>query len=141
MAELTITAASVATSTGGVPEQVQFGATITQGCSVYLDTSTGLWGLADNNGASAAISGTNGIGIALTGGSSGQYGLIQRRENITIGATVAVGATYCVGATPGSICLDSDVGTGGTKYKTILGVAISTTVIKLVPNATGVLVA
>lgn len=142
MSALTITAANVLPSTNARIEPGLFGATITAGKSLYLDTSVtpNKWKLADNN-STAATAGSDGLAIALSGGSDGQQGFVQRGGLITIGATVAVGVTYCVGDTAGDIVPDADVTTGGTMRKSILGVGTTTGVISMLPFASGALVA
>ncbi len=128
MADLTLTAASVlaADSPTTKIQMVKFGATITQGMPLYLDSATMTWKIADANASQAAASAK---GIALSAGSDGQWGLVMTEGDITIGATVAVGTIYVVSATAGKICPAGDLATG--HYPCILGVAISTTVIRL----------
>lgn len=135
MADLTLTAASVvAASSPTTKTKVGlYGATITQGMPVYYDSSDGKWKIADSN---ASVTTAAAVGIALTAGSDGQQGIIQTEGDITIGATVAVGSIYVVSATAGKICPYGDLASG--HYTCVLGIAISTTVIRLGILAGGV---
>lgn len=136
MGDLSITAATVALSTNGIRVEALFGATITAGMVLYLDDtiSPAKWKIADAN-VSALVAGSSGLAIALCGGADGQYGFIQKQGKITIGATVAVGVTYVLSNTVGLIALDSDI---TATYKSIVGVATSTTQIDLILKASGV---
>lgn len=127
MAALTITAASVVKSTGALVENGIAGATITAGQSVYKDTTTGKFGLADADGASANIK--DGKGVALHGASLNQPLAVQYDGDITIGATTVAGTAYVVGTTPGAINPIADL--VSTNNVCLLGVAVSTTVIRL----------
>jgi hypothetical protein len=132
MSDLTITAASVAAGTNATKaNQYLAGASITQGKSVYVDTTDNTVKLAD---ADAVISGV--VGVALNAASSGQPVTFQQYGNITIGATVATGTAYYVSATAGGICPESDLASGDFPH--FLGFATSTTVIALDPKACGV---
>lgn len=135
MADLTITAANVvpAASPTTKTQVGTYGATITQGMPVYLDSADGKWKIADAN---ASVTTAAAVGIALVAGSDGQPGLIQTEGDITIGATVAVGTIYVVSATAGKIAPSAD-GVSGW-YTCVLGIAISTTVIRLKILAGGV---
>jgi hypothetical protein len=132
MADLSITAASVAAGTNATKQnQYLAGASITQGKSVYVDTADNTVKLAD---ADAVISGV--VGVALNAASAGQPVTFQQYGNITIGATVATGTAYYVSATAGGICPEADLASGDFPH--FLGFATSTTVIALDPKACGV---
>lgn len=132
MADLSVTAANVLP--GAVsPITGIFGATVTAGQSVYLDSVTNTYKLAD---ADLSISAAAAKGIALNGGASGQPAAIATDGVYIAGGTVVVGKTYIVSATAGGIAPDSDGATG--MYKTILGVGISVTQIQLHIQASGV---
>lgn len=133
MADLTITAASVAKGTNAsVVSSYLAGASITAGQSVYLDSVTNTIKLADAD----ALASSAAVGVALNNAASGQPIVYQRSGNITIGSTVAVGVAYYVSTTAGGICLESDLSTGDFPH--FLGFATSTTVIALDPKACGV---
>lgn len=123
MADLSITAASVAKGTGAVTVQGTAGATITAGQVVYYDSTTQTYKLADCNSATAAV--RSPAGIALHAASSGQPLTILTSGRITIGATVAVGVSYFLSGTAGGIRPAADNTTGD--YVTFLGIGVSTT--------------
>lgn len=127
MAAITITAADVVKGTGALVENGIAGATITAGQAVYKDATTGKFGLADADGASANIKSAR--GIALHGASLNQPLAVQYEGDITIGATVVVGTTYVVGTTAGAINPVADL--VSTNNVCHLGVAISTSALRL----------
>lgn len=131
MADISVTAANVAPVTTGTNksklEQVTYGATITAGQPVYLDTADNKWKVADNN-VSALLAGSAGLGIAMCGGANGQPGVVLRGGDVTIGATLTVGETYIVSATAGGIAPVADI---STNFVSILGVAISASVLRV----------
>jgi len=104
MAALTITAAQVLLA-AGPSRQVTFGATITQGQSLYYDVVSGTWKLAQNDG-TAAEAGADGYGISLTAGAAGQKGVIAEpgaKVTLGAGAAPAAGEVYCLGPTAGAL--------------------------------------
>lgn len=133
MADLTITAANVA-STSGVQETGIAGATITAGQVVYADSTTGRYLLADNNSATAAAKLPR--GIALHAASSGQPMTILKSGTLTVGGTMTAGVAYYLSDTPGGICPVADLASGETSV--LLGISSSTTVLKLSILASGV---
>ena len=104
------------------------GETITAGMPVYRD-------VADSNKlkkCKADAAGTvNCDGIALNGASDDQpLTYLRTGFNINLGATLAVGQTYCVSdLTAGKIVPIPDL--GSADYVTLLGVALSTSILKL----------
>ena len=130
MANITITAASVARGTGSQVSSGTADIAITQGQSVYLDTTTLTVKLAD---ADALASAPTNVGVSLNAAAAGQPVTYQTTGPITIGATVATGTAYYVSTTAGGICLESDLATGD--FPLLLGFATSTTVINLLPFA------
>src|SRR6185295_6070424 len=126
MAEPSITASAVIEDANGDIVTGIAGGTIAQGQSVYLDAATSTYKLADAN-ASAATAAA--VGIALSGASAGQRVRIQRSGTLTVNAVLAAAGVYVVGATPGSIAPVADVTTGW--YTTIMGVALTTTTLKM----------
>jgi hypothetical protein len=130
MADLSITAANVARGTGSQVSSGTADVAITQGKSVYLDTTTQTIKLAD---ADALASASINVGVSLNAAAAGQPVTYQTFGPITIGATVTVGTAYYVSATAGSICLESDLASGD--FPLLLGFATSTTVINLQPFA------
>ena len=132
MADLTITAASVAKGANSVTKSGTAGAAITQGQPIYLAAATTTLFPADADVlASAAV-----VGVALNAASTGQPVTYLTYGPITIGATVVVGTAYYASATAGGICPEADLLTGD--FATFLGLATSTTVINVDITAAGV---
>lgn len=125
MADLTITAASVAAGSGAKKTTGTAGASVTAGQVVYLDSTTSTYKLADNDSATAAV--RSPAGIALHAAASGQPLTVLTSGPITIGATTAIGVVYCLSSTAGGICPSADIATGD--YNTIVGIGTSTSVI------------
>jgi hypothetical protein len=135
MADLSITAASVLPGTNAIIDKSHaFGATVAQGKSVYLDSTTHKWGLADSNSGTVGV--RQATGIALNAGSDGQPAAVQTGGQITIGATLTPGIEYFLSDTPGGICPVADVGSG--EYVCLIGVALSASVLDLNFKYTGV---
>lgn len=131
MASLTITASQVLLVSGS-PIQGTWDSTVTAGKSVRYAPTTGLWGLAqcDND---ATDAGYYGLGIALTGGGSGQQGLIAGPGcvvNLGAGAAAASATVYVAGATAGDIAPTADVTTSGN-YRALIGVGIGSNKVKV----------
>ena len=140
MADLSITAASVLASANCAPDkQYNFGATVTAGQVVYLDTSTNTWKLTDSDASSAGNNANSIIGIALVGGSNNQPAVVAKRDiYFTPGATLTNGIAYYVSKNAGAICPVADVGSGN--YATFLGIARSTSILNLEPVPSGITV-
>lgn len=133
MADLTITAASVVKGANArIDRNGYAGETITAGQAV-VKNSSGFWVKADSNGSSSIRAAT---GIALNGASQYQPIDVQTEGSITIGATMTAGVAYYLSDTAGGICPVADVGTG--EYAQVIGIATSTTVLKLTLAASGV---
>lgn len=137
MANLTITAASVAAGTGATVVGYTAGGTLTQGMPVYISTSnTAIAARANSADTDYAI------GITLNAASSGQPVDILTYGLITIGATVVQGGVYSLAYATGAglICPFADIlaQTGGVAYSTVLGVAVSTTQLFINVNVAGV---
>ena len=134
MADLSITATSVVAGSDSVGENGFLGATVTAGQLVYKDSADGLWKLVDANSATAAAR-TPG-GIALNGGVSGQPVRVHKSGDLTLNAVLTVNTAYFLSDTPGGICPAADVGSG--EYGTFVGIAKSTTVLKVNLTSSGV---
>jgi len=137
MADLTITAANVVRGSNAKIETGTFGATITAGQAVYRDAADGEYKLSDTDSVTAAVRGVR--GIALNSGSDGQPGTIIRSGDLTIGATLTAGVAYYLSGTPGGICPVADVAAGD--YPVVIGIASSTTVLKVDIVESGVVLA
>lgn len=134
MADLTITATSVAPQGSARTVTGVAGAAITAGQVVYNDTATGTLKLADANSGTAAA--RSPYGIALHGAAAGQPLTIVRSGKVTIGAALTAGVAYYLSGTPGGIAPVADVTTGW--YPTIVGIATSTTVLDVKFHESGV---
>lgn len=133
MADLSVTAASCLQGAGAVAEDGISGDTITAGQALYK-AADGTWVRADADSATALARAAT--AIALNGASAGQPIKVQRSGSLTLGATLTAGVTYYLSGTPGGICPVADVGTG--EYFDIIGIATSTTVLKLAFAYSGV---
>lgn len=115
-------------------DTVVYGATISAGQLVYLDSATSKYKLADANDTSATA---EVVGLTLTPGVDSGYGIIATDGDvILVGSTLSVGEQLCVSATPGGIAPDADITTG--YYLSQVGVATTTTTLSLNINATGI---
>lgn len=134
MAALSSITAVRPTESTTVSGPVLYGATISAGQTVYLDSSDNKYKLADANLSAAAATIR---GVAITPGVDGGYGYVAINGNIIlVGTTMAVGETYYVGQTAGSIVPDADLTTND--YVSRVGTASSTTQIALSISATGI---
>lgn len=134
MADLSITAANVLAGAGATLASGTAGATITAGQTVYYDSAAAKYKLADADSATAAV--RSPVGIALNGASDGQPLKVLTKGTITIGATLVAGTTYYLSDTPGGIAPAGDPTTGD--YPTIIGIATSTSVLKVNITESGV---
>lgn len=134
MADISITAANVATASGAVTQPGLAGATITAGQWCYQDPTTNKWLLADNNSATAAARFPG--GVALNGASNNQPITIQTSGPLTMGGTLTAGVVYYLSANPGMMCPVADLTTG--MFPSSLGIATSTTVFDVNITQSGV---
>jgi hypothetical protein len=136
MADVTFTAASIKPAANAQTQEVTFGATITQGLFVYLDSTTNTVKLADvtTSVATAAV-----YGIALTSGAAGQPGVIQTGGNVTTSVHLSLASPVYILSASGKMCPAADLATND--YITIIGVATTTSNLRLSINASGVLAA
>lgn len=134
MADLTVTAANVVPASDATIERnYNAGATVTAGQTVYLDTTTNTWKLADANASvlTAALG-----GVALHGAAAGQPLAVITRGGYNPGATAVVGMIYVLSATAGGIAPMGDAVTGW--YTSILGVATTASNIQVNIQNSGV---
>ncbi|WP_407122756.1 hypothetical protein [Bradyrhizobium sp. STM 3561] len=132
MADIAITAANVIGDGGSPRETMTAGVAITAGQYVYLDSTTNTYKLSDSNAAGAKTC----RGVALNSAAAGQPLTIQKGGPVTVGGTLVKGTTYCQSTTPGGICPQADITTGGDVV--VLGVATSTTQLLLNIQAPGI---
>lgn len=135
MADLTVTSVRVTDSTQY--QLLPFGATISAGQVVYIDTTDGECKLADcDNSQATALA----KGIAITPGIDGGYGLVATGGNLVlVGASMVAGDSQVLSGTPGAIQQDADYASGD--WITQLGRAVSATEIKIDVKAFGIQVA
>lgn len=138
MAAISITAASVlASATASIRKEYTFGATVTAGQVVYLNTSN-QWVLADSDAASTGNGITDTMGIALSGGASGQpAAVVVEDSDFTPGGTLTNGSAVYLFTTAGAIA--HDVPTTAA-YPVCLGIAKSTSKMVLKRVASGVVI-
>lgn len=127
MADVIVTAAEVLPASDTVQELGTLGATVTAGQTVYFDSTTSTYKLADANASSATATVK---GIALTGGSSGQKVVVATGGSLDPGFTVGVGSVYVQSATAGGIAPVADLATG--HRTSIIGVGLSASSLHLV---------
>lgn len=133
MADLSVTAASVVTSSGNALDGTA-GATITAGQVLYVDTADSnklKLAQADGTALQATVA-----GIALHGAASGQPIRYQATGTINVGATLTVGQVYVVSATAGSIAPYSDL--TSSDYVSVLGVATTAAILSMQIQNSGV---
>jgi hypothetical protein len=133
MADLTITAANVLSGSGARIVHGKAGAAVTAGQTVYQDPADQRFKLADCDNASAAVRALS--GIALNGAANGQPLAVQFDGEIALGAVLTAGATYYLSPNPGGIAPLADLGSGD--FPTVIGLAESTSVLRLGITAAG----
>lgn len=121
MADLSQTATSVI----GYGEAIhgKLGGTVAAGMPVRVQTDLTFIAATDATAAGAAVD-----GIALSGGAVGQPFTYQKGGNINLGATVAAGKVYVL-STAGAIAPVDDI--AGSEFITVLGIGISTSLVKM----------
>jgi len=107
------------------------GATIVAGQTVYLDSTTNTYKLADCGAATTDAM----AGFAITGASATQPLKVLIDGSMT-GVGLTDGEAYFLSTTAGDICLYADL-VGGTDYITYVGTATSTTVILVSIHVSG----
>ena len=132
MADITITAANVKKNSTTITEEGIAGATITAGQPVYKDSIDGKLKLAD---ADLSLAGAEAIGVAMHAALLDQPLEYAVGGEVVYGAGLTAGVVYVVSATAGGVAPTADLDTNTTWYATVLGVANSTTVLKLAIKA------
>lgn len=132
MADVTITAANVAYVSGNVMSDQVAGEAFTAGMAVYL-SDAGTWLKAQGDG-TAVQAGSNKIGVALfTADAASSRGSIAVGVSVVAyGAIFTAGLIYTVADTAGGIRPSAD--NGSTDKATIIGQAISTSQLRLLPD-------
>jgi hypothetical protein len=133
MADITQTPANVVDQAGAQLDNTgRYGATVVAGQPVYRDATDNKWKLADNN-VSAVLANVG--GISLNGGSDGQPASVLIAGDINLGATLILGETYILSSNVGKIAPVADI---STNFVTILGVAITTAILRFKPIVAGI---
>lgn len=136
MADLAVTEAQVVPSqVAGDIERGWAGAAIAVGDSVYKDSSTNTWKLAQGDATATCKEGRD-CGIAICAAeASGQPVSVQVTGAITLGAGAApaLGQTYVVSAAvAGKIAVEGDI--AGTNFTCILGIGSGTNALTMGPG-------
>jgi len=135
MADVTFTAASVLAGTGAIKVKGYAGETITADLVVYQKAADSEYYIAHcTTSAATAVA----VGIALNGAGNAQPLEVQTEGNLTCDNLTLVAATGCVYvlSASGKICPAADL--AADDYVTIIGVATSTTNLKLGITVSGV---
>lgn len=129
MADLIITATDVEVENNNAGVFVRFGVAVTQGQVVYRSTADNKHYLADCDASATARA----SGIVISNADADNYGYILTGTNakINLGATLSKGEVYVVSDTAGNIMPITDLTTG--QYITILGIAESTSILRMRP--------
>lgn len=134
MADLAITAANVVSGAGSRKTVGIAGVAVTAGQPVYSDPADGKYRLADSDSGTAAARAP--AGIALHAAAAGQPLSVHLEGPLTIGAAVSQGVGYYLSKNAGGVAPVADLTSGC--YPTILGFAISATVINVKIHQAGV---
>lgn len=133
MADVTITRQDVALNANNVSfVRVQVGEAVTQGQPLYRSTSDSKHYKAGATTTTLAAA----VGVAMTPASADGYILMLKAGDYIVGGTLSQGTTYVVSATAGGIAPSSDL--VSTNIVTNLGIAISSTVLRLDIQASGI---
>ena len=138
--DVTVTAASVASSSGATKAYGVAGEAITIGQAVGIDSSSGLIKKTDCNGTQSSFA-----GIAVTGASaSGQpITYVTKDPNFAVGGTTTLGSVYVTSQTAGGIAPVADNLPTATPaatgcIATVIGVGKTSTTITLDPVSANV---
>jgi outer membrane protein assembly factor BamB len=133
MVDVSITVASVLAGANADIEHGTAGAVITAGQVVYKESATGLFKLADADGASVEVK--TPYGIALNSAPAvGQPVAVAKSGDVTVGGTLTAGTPYYLSDTAGGIRTTPDTG----DYVALLGLAKSASVLALRIQVPGV---
>lgn len=137
MADLSLTASQVLKGTGANIKRRLAGEDVDQGEIVYLKSADDRFWLAQSDGTEAEA---DAVGVVLNSAKAGQPCEVQEFQKgatITLGAGASMteGVTYYLSNTAGGICPLADLSAGD--YVTIVGVATSASVLRLLLDATG----
>ena len=135
MSDVNLTEASVKPTSTTIKQMVTFGATIVQGTIVYRDSADNEYKVAD---CTTSATTANACGMALSSGADGQRGWIATGGDVTVD-NVSLAAPVLILSEAGQMCPSADL--ADDDYITVIGVASSTTNLKLKFNPSGVVAA
>jgi hypothetical protein len=126
MADISVTAASVQKTSSTLWALGVAGGTITAGQPVYADaTASSKLKAADAD----VLATSKAVGIALHGASDGQPLQYATGGTLTFNAVLAAGQVYVASTNAGGIAPVADMGSGD--FVTVLGIGVSTTLLKI----------
>lgn len=137
MADISVTASAVVPTTTTVIASGTAGATITAGQTLYADASASnqLKPAANTSATTAAV-----VGIALNGASANQPVDYAVSGDVTFNAVLTAATCFVLGSAAGGISVSADLDAStNTRYGTVVGIASSTTNLKVGIVASGVL--
>jgi len=135
MSDIVITPADVGLVSAVSGVFVQFGEAVSAGETVYLDSTSGKYYLADaDDSAKDSVAGV----VISAGGAADGYGYIANGTGVvlTIGGTTTAGQVYVLSNTAGGIMPESDLTTG--QYVSVVGVGDTGNKLVLGINNSGV---
>lgn len=127
MVDIVVTAANVQSGANSESVPGKAGAAVTAGQVVYRDPDTLKFLPADANAAGASARAA--FGVALNSAGNNQPLFVQTKGDITIGAVLVPNTIYLLSDTAGGIKPAADQDPGD--YPTIIGIAISASVLRL----------
>ena len=132
MVDLVVVAANVQPTANLQTKRKNAAELITAGQSVLVNAA-GELELSEND---LVVADAECAGVALTGANANhpcEYGI---KGEVNMGAILSIGEVYVVGAAAGAIAPTADPGSGD--FRTLIGVATTTSLLKLGPLASGV---
>jgi hypothetical protein len=135
MGDVNLTEASVKPTATTIIARGTYGDTIVQGTILYYAATTDTWEIADCTTSAATA---NAGGMALSSGADGQPGRIATGGDVTVDNISLASPVYIL-SEAGQIAPSADL--ANDDYITVVGVASSTTNLKLSFKAAGVVAA
>lgn len=132
MADITVTVASVVKGSGASVADGIAAVTITAGVAIYKDTALGTMKLCIDDTAAEALC----AGVSLHATLAGQPIQWVTKGQVTLGSVLAQGETYIVSRNAGKIAPVADA--VASAFTTIIGIAISASVLDVNIQASGV---
>jgi len=137
MGDFTFTSSAVAPIVGNTQiASGTAGATINAGQPVYVDPADNKVKLAANTNATTAVA----VGLAVNSAVANQPIEYATGGDLTVNSLLTPATVYVLGSNPGFLSPSADLDAStNSRYGTILGIATSTTNLRLGPLASGVL--